>query len=198
MRTAIHFLLTYLLTSFVTAAEHVRQASTSERSRSTATSRAPTPTRSRSTPSRTGRRCVGAPAAAAWAWCLCRGNSSPSLSAPTSTPPPRLGGETAAAEDAAGAGARAPAAPPAGTGSEFCELSVTISAGLDSEQWRRQGGRGKLPPYGWTSKNYVICVCFHCHGTSSYHTTNTLQGRRAKSHVDTQTGTGGLRTLDPL
>ena len=31
----------------------------------------------------------------------------------------------------------------------------------------------KLPPYGWTSKNYVICVCFHCHGTSSYHTTNT-------------------------
>jgi len=32
-------------------------------------------------------------------------------------------------------------------------------------------------------------------------TTNTLQGRRAKSHVDTQigtSGTGGLRTLDPL
>ena len=20
------------------------------------------------------------------------------------------------------------------------------------------------PPYGWTSKNCVICVCFHCHG----------------------------------
>ena len=34
-------------------------------------------------------------------------------------------------------------------------------------------------PYGWTSKNYVICMCFHCHGTSSYHTTNTLQGRRS-------------------
>ena len=33
------------------------------------------------------------------------------------------------------------------------------------------GGKGELPPYGWTSKNYVICVCFHCHGTSSYHTT---------------------------
>jgi len=48
-------------------------------------------------------------------------------------------------------------------------------------------GGGKLPPYGWKSKNYVTCVCFHCHGTSSYHTTNTLQGRRAKSHVDTQT-----------
>ena len=29
------------------------------------------------------------------------------------------------------------------------------------------GGGGKLPPYGWTSKNYVICMCFHCHGTSS-------------------------------
>jgi len=50
----------------------------------------------------------------------------------------------------------------------------------------------KLPPYGWTSKNYVICVCFHCHRTSSYHTTNTLQGRRAKSHVDTQTIQPGL------
>ena len=61
---------------------------------------------------------------------------------------------------------------------------------------------GKLPPYGWTSKNYVICVCIHCHGTSSYHTTNTLQGRRAKSHVDTQTIQPGLGdfvpTLDPL
>jgi len=29
---------------------------------------------------------------------------------------------------------------------------------------------GSFTPYGWTSKNYVICVCFHCHGTSSYHT----------------------------
>jgi len=42
-------------------------------------------------------------------------------------------------------------------------------------QWRRQGGErgGGSFPYGWTSKNHVICVCFHCHGTSSYHTTNT-------------------------
>ena len=48
------------------------------------------------------------------------------------------------------------------------------------------GGRGS------TSKNYVICVCFLCHGTSSYHTTNSLQGRRAKSHVDTQTIQPGL------
>ena len=149
------YLLTYLLTSFVTAAEHVRQASTSERSRSTATSRAPTPTRSRSTPSRTGRRCAAAPAAA-WAWCLCRGNSSPSRSAPTSTPPPRLGGETAAAEDAAGA--RAPAAPPAGTGSEFCELSVTISAGLDSEQWRRQGERREASPL-WVDVQKLCNMC---------------------------------------
>ena len=46
-------------------------------------------------------------------------------------------------------------------------------------QWRRQGGEGEASTSGWTSKNYVICVCFHCHGTSSYHTTNTLQGRRA-------------------
>ena len=53
-------------------------------------------------------------------------------------------------------------------------------------------GEGKASPYGWTSKNYVIYVCFHCHGTSSYHTTNTLQGRRAKSHVDTQTIQPGL------
>ena len=54
------------------------------------------------------------------------------------------------------------------------------------------GGRAEAsPPYGWTSKNYVICVCFHCHGTS-YHTTNTSQGRRAKSPVDTQTIQPGL------
>jgi len=57
---------------------------------------------------------------------------------------------------------------------------------------RQEGEGGKLPPYGLTSKNYVICMCFHCHGTSSYHTTNTLQGRRAKSHVDTQTIQPGL------
>ena len=63
------------------------------------------------------------------------------------------------------------------------------------------GPEPSLPPltttqyftsYGRTSKNYVIRVCFHCHGTSSYHTTNTLQGRRAKSHVDTQTIQPGL------
>jgi len=29
------------------------------------------------------------------------------------------------------------------------------------------GEGGSFPSYGWTSKNYVICVCFHCHGTSS-------------------------------
>ena len=57
------------------------------------------------------------------------------------------------------------------------------------------GGGEELPPYGWKSKNYVICVCFHCHGTSSYHTTNTLQGRRTKSHVDTQTIQPGLGDL---
>jgi len=57
---------------------------------------------------------------------------------------------------------------------------------------RNQHHGGSFPPYGWTSKNFVICVCFHCHGTSSYHTTNTLQGRRAKSHVDTETIQPGL------
>ena len=52
-----------------------------------------------------------------------------------------------------------------------------------TSEWLRAvappGERGEAPPYAWTSKNYVICVCFHCHETSSYHTTNTLQGRRA-------------------
>ena len=57
---------------------------------------------------------------------------------------------------------------------------------LAHNQWRRQGEGGEASPYGWTSKNYVICVCFHCHGT------NTLQGRRAKSHVDAQTIQPGL------
>jgi len=53
--------------------------------------------------------------------------------------------------------------------SYWCRLTVV------RRQWRRQsGGRGgEASPYGWTSKNYVICVCFHCHGSSSYHTTNT-------------------------
>ena len=55
-----------------------------------------------------------------------------------------------------------------------------------------RGGKGEASPCEWTSKNYVICVCFHYHGTSSYHTTNTLQGSRANSHVDTQTIQPGL------
>jgi len=58
--------------------------------------------------------------------------------------------------------------------------SVSVETTMRCDQCRRQGGKGKLPPYGWASKNYVICVCFHRHGTSSYHTTNTLLGRRAE------------------
>ena len=69
---------------------------------------------------------------------------------------------------------------------------LQVTTPLVSCQWRRQGEGGKLPPYGWTSKNYVICVCFHCHESSLYHTTNTLQGRRAKSYVDAQTIQPGL------
>ena len=66
--------------------------------------------------------------------------------------------------------------------------SVTL---VGQKQWRRQGGGGSFPL--WVDvQNYVICVCFHCHGTFSHHTTNTLQGRRAKSHVDTQTIQPGL------
>jgi len=53
-------------------------------------------------------------------------------------------------------------------------------------QWRHQGGRGEASPL-WVDVQKLcnMCVWFHCHGTSLYHTTNTLQGRRAKSHVDT-------------
>jgi len=58
-------------------------------------------------------------------------------------------------------------------------------AWIDAVSGAARGEGEASPHYGWTSKNCVICVCFHCHGTSSYHTTNTLQGRRAKSHVDT-------------
>ena len=29
----------------------------------------------------------------------------------------------------------------------------------NGSQWRRQGEGGKLSPYGWTSKNYVLYVC---------------------------------------
>jgi len=36
----------------------------------------------------------------------------------------------------------------------------TDHSSIRQRQWRRQGGRGEAsPPYGWTSKNYVMCVC---------------------------------------
>jgi len=38
-------------------------------------------------------------------------------------------------------------------------------------QWRRQ--RGSSPLWVDVQKLCNMCVCFHCHGTSSYHTTNT-------------------------
>ena len=69
-----------------------------------------------------------------------------------------------------------------------CQLKIVNGSSSDAAT----GGRGEASPYGWTSKNYVICVCFHCRGNSSYHTTNALQGRRSKSHVDTQTIQPGL------
>ena len=75
-----------------------------------------------------------------------------------------------------------------GTNKGATQAGMTI--GTYSGAARGEGE--ELPAYGWTSKNYVICVCFHCRGTSLYHTTNTLQGRRAKSHVDTQTIQPGL------
>jgi len=57
------------------------------------------------------------------------------------------------------------------------QLILPIKSALTTQQWRRQRGeRGKLPPYGWTSKNYVICVCTALNVSAS----------------------GGLRTLDPL
>ena len=40
-------------------------------------------------------------------------------------------------------------------------LGLLSAAALTSGAARGMGG--KFPPYGWTSKNYVICVCFHCH-----------------------------------
>ena len=74
--------------------------------------------------------------------------------------------------------------------SELPKMIVLISGAA------RRGEGGKLPPYEWTSKNYVICVCFHCHGTSSYHTvpdpTNSL------CTAENVSASGGLRTLDPL
>jgi len=66
---------------------------------------------------------------------------------------------------------------------------VTIMSRTPCNQWRRQGGSFSL----WVDVQKLCNMCaFHCHGTSSYHTTNTLQGHRAKSHVDTQTIQPGL------
>ena len=61
-------------------------------------------------------------------------------------------------------------------------------------QWRRQGEEGSFPLWANVRK-LCKCVCFHFHGTSSYYTTNTSQGRRAKSHVDTQKIQPGLGDL---
>ena len=36
----------------------------------------------------------------------------------------------------------------------------TDHSSIRQRQWRRHGGRGEsFPPCGWTSKNYVMCVC---------------------------------------
>jgi len=58
------------------------------------------------------------------------------------------------------------------------QLILPIKSSLTTQQWRRQRGErgGSFPPYGWTSKNYVICVCTALNVSAS----------------------GGLRTLDPL
>ena len=45
-----------------------------------------------------------------------------------------------------------------------------------SQRRRQRGEGGSFPAYGWTSKNYVICVCTAVNVSAS----------------------GGLRTLDPL
>ena len=81
----------------------------------------------------------------------------------------------------------------------FSSISVSPAhcyAGADSLLATTSSGaaRGEIPPYGLTSKNYVICVCFHCHGTSSYYTYDKYIARPSskESHVDTQTIQPGL------
>jgi len=54
--------------------------------------------------------------------------------------------------------------------------SVMSSATLRAVAPPERGKGGSFPHYGWTSKNYVICVCFAVNVSAS----------------------GGLRTLDPL
>ena len=62
----------------------------------------------------------------------------------------------------------------------LCDLSSNCTRSLRHQHTLRRttptryttsgaarGEGGSFPSYGWTSKNYVICVCFHCHGTSS-------------------------------
>ena len=63
-------------------------------------------------------------------------------------------------------------------------------------QWRRQGGvRGGSFPPPWVDVQKLCNMCvLSLSWNFSYHTTNTLQGRRAKIHVDTQTIQLGLGT----
>jgi len=58
------------------------------------------------------------------------------------------------------------------TGHLHCSKIYTIELSGAATGWEG----GKLPPYGWTSKNYVLCVCTAVNVSAS----------------------GGLRTLDPL
>jgi len=61
-----------------------------------------------------------------------------------------------------------------------------------------EGEVGSFPLYGWTSKNYIICACFHCHRTSYDKYIARPSSKEPRWYTDNTTGTGGLRTLDPL
>jgi len=71
--------------------------------------------------------------------------------------------------------------------------TINITQMMHGSLWRRQGGGGGEASPLWVDVQKLCNMCvLLLSWTFSYHTTNTLQGRRAKSHVDTQTIQPGL------
>jgi len=67
----------------------------------------------------------------------------------------------------------------------FVSVKTGVCAGAARPYTSGAARRGKIPPYGWTSKNYVICVCFHCHGTSSASKCVSFWGTSySRPHID--------------
>jgi len=75
--------------------------------------------------------------------------------------------------------------------------SVTL---VGQKQWRRQGGGGSFPPMCGRPKlcnMYVLSLSWNFFGTHDKYIARP-SSQQPRWYTDNTTGTGGLRTLDPL